>query len=120
MTVLLDGKGLVSGMSKEIILKEVVHDNGRVINNGPRELGTNKKDKIGVQHKDQLPLDSSHRLDPNQHRDQLQTGNNRLLVSSHNSLLGEVHLIKDTSSHSIHFTEGECSDTCANVHSVDI
>ena len=219
----------MSGMIKEIILKEVVHDNGRVINNGPREVGTNKKDKIGVQHKDgplvhlieilDLNLNGEisrhpvnviktgvnnhkpHRVgwqDPQQGhqaqqqqataaqywptaatatqqqqqlptlpapvyppgmqptnvqpppglghtsvqqtwqggttqnapiqfgsaatrqqspfgsqptQDQLQTGNNRLLVSSHNSLLGEVHLIKDTSSHSIHFTEGECSDT---------
>ena len=52
MTVLLDGKGQASGMNKEIILKGVAHDNGRVINNGPREVGTNKKGKIGVQHKD--------------------------------------------------------------------
>ena len=51
MTVILGGKGLVSGIIKEIILKGVAHDNGRVTNNGPR-VGTNKKVKIGVQHKD--------------------------------------------------------------------
>ena len=39
-------------VNQEIILSEVDHDNGRMINSGPREPGTHKKDKIGVQHKD--------------------------------------------------------------------
>ena len=34
-------------MSKEITLNGVARDNGRVINNGPRDLGTNKKGRIG-------------------------------------------------------------------------
>ena len=42
----------MSGMNQEIILSEIDHDNGRMINSGPRELGTHKKDKVGVQHKD--------------------------------------------------------------------
>ena len=42
----------MSGMNQEIILSEVDHDNGRMINSGTRELGTHKKDKIGAQHKD--------------------------------------------------------------------
>ena len=53
-------------------------------------------------------LDSSHPLDPN-HRGQPQIDNNHLLAHSHNSLLGIDHL--GSSSHSVQFTEGECSDT---------
>ena len=86
-----------------------------MFNNHGKEL----QRKIHPYSLDQLPLDSSHHLDPNHRRDQLQTGNNRLLVND-NSPLEEVHSTKDTSSHSIHFTEEECSDTCGNVHSVDI
>ena len=162
------GKVYRVAWSERLSWQGVVRDNGRVINNGPKEVGTHKKDKTGVQHKHgpqaprtetldlnlngeinrlpvnviltgaqqpqttqpvfppgmqpinvppppgldnhgkelqrkihryslgQLPLDSSHHMDLNKRRDQLQLGNNRLLYKTHNSLQEEFYSVKDT------------------------
>ena len=52
---------------------------------------------------------NSRHLDPNHNRDQQQTDNNHRSVCNHNSLQEIAHGV--SSSHSIHFTEGECSNT---------
>ena len=51
---------------------------------------------------------SSHHMVPNHHRD-MRMGNSRLMAS--NTHLQVDTLGKDINRHSIHFTEGECSDT---------
>ena len=65
----------------------------------------------------QQQVGSSPHMDPNRRQDQPQKGTNHLLDSNHHLLVGTFD--KVISSHSIHFTEGGCSNTSKFVSPLD-